>query len=289
MAAERILVVEANPHSSRRLQEAFETEGYEVLVANNGQEAWSICRRRLPQAIVLAVKLPDMSGYELLRRVRGALRTRHIHVTFVTEHSERRDKIAGLEMGADDYIVKPYDIEEMRLRIRNAISRANAGNLVNPATGLPGRRLIEEQLRELLRRQDNWAMLRVVLQHLDELADVHGFLAGEEVLRTSARILSEALDEWGAVGDFIGHSGGDEFVIITSAEAGSKLASVLVTQLEKHGRTHYSESERQQGFVTLHQSDGSQVQAPLLNADIHIITSADGPFHDIMQLTSALG
>lgn len=289
MAAEHILIVEAEPNSSRRLQKAFEPEGYEVLVANNGQEAWNICRRRLPQAIVLAVKLPDISGYELLRRVRGALRTRHIHVTLLTDYGARRDKIAGLEMGADDYIVKPYDVEEVRLRIRNAIRRANAGNLVNPVTGLPGRRLIEEQLREVLRRQDNWALLRVVVRHLDELADVHGFRAGEEVLRTTARMLSEALDEWGEAGDFIGHSGGDEFIIITSAGAGTSLASSLANQLEQVGRTQYSASERQQGFVIIRQSDGSQLQAPLLNADLQIITSADGPFSDIMQLTSALG
>jgi diguanylate cyclase (GGDEF)-like protein len=144
-------------------------------------------------------------------------------------------------------------------------------------------------LRQVLRRQDDWALLRIIVRHLDELADVYGFLAGEEVLRTTARILSEALDERGGAGDFIGHSGGDAFIIITSAKAGTRLASSLANQLEKVAQTHHSASECQQGFVTIRQSDGSQIQGPLLSTDIQMITSADGPFNDIMQLTSALG
>jgi diguanylate cyclase (GGDEF)-like protein len=289
MAANRILIVEADQHSAHRLQKAFESEGYEVLVANSGQEAWDVCRQRLPQAILLDINLPDIDGYELLRRIRGALRTRHVHVTVVTERRERRDKIASLEMGADDFILKPYDIEEVRLRIRNTLKQAEVGRLIDPVTGLPGNRLIQEQLRELLRRQDAWALLRVVIRHLDEFAVVHGFLAGEDVLRTTTRILSEALDEWGGTNDFLGHSGGDEFIIITSAEAAAGLTPDLAHHLEEVGRTHYSLREREQGFVTIRQSDGSQRKAPLLSVNVHAVTTADGPFRDIMQLTSALG
>jgi diguanylate cyclase (GGDEF)-like protein len=288
MAADRILIVEADQDSAQRLQKAFEPEGYEVLVTNNGQEAWDICRRRLPQAILLDINLPDIDGYELLRRIRGALRTRHVHVTFLTEGRERRDKIAGLEMGADDYILKPYDIEEVRLRIRNVLRRARAGSLVDPVTGLPSSRLIQEQLRELLRRQDNWALLRVVVRHLDEFADAHGFLAGENVLQTTARILSEAIDEWGGTSDFIGHSDGDEFIIITSAEVATELRPILTHHLGEVGRTHYSLCEREQGFVTVRQSDGGQRKAPLLSVAVQVVTAANGPFHDIMQFTSVL-
>jgi len=289
MTAKRILVVEAEEYNVQRLQQTFQAEGLEVLVARSGQEAWDLCRRQLPQAILLDTNLPDIDGYELLRRIRGSLRTRHIHITFLTTRTERRDKIAGLEMGADDYIIKPYDIDEVRLRVRNALRRTGEGNLVNPATGLPGSRLIQEQLRDLLRRQDDWALMRIVLLHLDEFADAYGFLAGEDVLRTTAQILSETLDEWGEPSDFIGHSGGDEFVIITSIGAAAKLTPSLANQLEAIGHIHYAPQERAQGFVTIRQSDGSQIQAPLLRADVHVITAQDGPFHDIMQLASALG
>ncbi len=287
MSAGRILLVEANQDSITRLQETFKSDGYEVLVAGNGEDAWDICRRRLPQAILLDVNLPDMDGYKLLSRIRGSLRTRHIHITFLTERRERRDKIAGLEMGADDYIFKPYDVEEVRLRVRNVLRRASAGNLVDPASGLPSSRLIQEQLRELLRRQDDWALLRIAVRHLDEFADAHGFLAGEDVLRTTARTLSEAVDKWGGANDFLGHSGGDEFIIITSLETAKELSSSLSQDLKDANMAHYSWREREQGFITIRHTDGSQHQAPLLSVDVNLVTAADGPFHDVIELTGA--
>lgn len=288
MSAGRILLVETNQESAERLQEAFKPDSYELLVAGNGEEAWDICRRRLPQAVLLNVNLPDIDGYKLLSRIRGSLRTRHIHVTFFTERRERRDKIAGLEMGADDYIFKPYDVEEVRLRVRNVLRRASAGNLVDPTTGLPSHRLIQEQLRELLRRQDDWALLRIAVKHLDEFADAHGFLAGEDVLRTMARVLGEAVDKWGRTNDFIGHSGGDEFIIITSIKTATELSPSLSRDLKEANMTHYSWREREQGFVTIRHADGSQRQAPLLSVEIKLVTAADGPFQDVMQLTRAL-
>jgi diguanylate cyclase (GGDEF)-like protein len=287
MSVGRILLVEANQESVQKLQQAFRPEGYEVLVASDGEQAWDICRRLLPQAVLINVNLPDLDDYKLLRRIRSALRTRHIHVTFLTEGRERRDKIAGLEMGADDYIFKPYDVEEVRLRTRNVLRRASSGNLVDPTTGLPSNRLIQEQLRELLRRQDDWALLRVAIKHLDEFADAHGFLAGEEVLRTIARALSEAVDNLGETSDFIGHSGGDEFIVITSVELAKKLAGSLAQDLETASQAHYSWREREQGHVIISHAHGSEHQAPLLSVDIKMVTIADGPFHDIMQLTRA--
>lgn len=287
MSAGRILFVEANQESVEKLQQAFKPEGYEILVASDGEQAWDICRRRLPQAVLININLPDLDDHQLLRRIRSALRTRHIHVTFLTEGRERRDKIAGLEMGADDYIFKPYDVEEVRLRTRNVLRRASAGNLVDPTTGLPSNRLIQEQLRELLRRQDDWALLRVAIKYLDEFADAHGFLAGEDILRTIARALSEAVDKLGDTSDFIGHSGGDEFIVITSFKTATELTASLAQDLEQASQAHYSWSEREQGYITIPHADGSEHQAPLLSVDMKIVTAADGPFHDIMQLTRA--
>ena len=288
MAAGRILIVDADQKSVDNLRIAFEPEEYELLVATSGKEAWNICRRHMPHAILLNVNLPDMDGYELLRRIRNALRTRHVHVTFLTERKERRDKIAGLEMGADDYILKPYDPEELRLRIRNVLQRVQAGNLVDPASGLPGSRLIQQQLLELLRRQDNWALMRVAVRNLDEFADAHGFLAGKNILSTIARALSEAVDEHDGHNDFIGHSGGDEFIVITSAQAAEKLGPNLTRHLQAISHAHYTPREREQGFVLIPKTGEHQRQAPLIKIVVAKVTAADGPFHDIMQLTSAL-
>lgn len=270
MTTGRVLIVEADQASAKRLKQTLQKEGYEVLLATTGKEAWDICRRQLPQAVLLDVGLPDLDGYEILRRIRGMLRTRHVHVTFVTPSGERRDKIASLEIGADDYILKPYDVEEVYLKIRNVLRRAKAGSLVDPITGLPGIRLIHEQLRELLRRQDDWALLRVVVRNVDDFTQAQGFIASETVLQTLAQILSAAVDEEDHTDDFIGHNGGDEFIVITSAQRASSLRDSIA---------HYVQE--------LNRSD--LLQDLYIVIDIQTVTTAEGPFRDVVQLTSAFG
>ncbi len=130
-------------------------------------------------------------------------------------------------------------------------------------------------------------MLRIAIKYLDEFADAHGFLAGEDILRTIARALSEAVDKLGETSDFIGHSGGDEFIVITLIKIAEKLAASLAHDLEQASQAHYSWREREQGHITIRHADGSEHQAPLLSVDMKMVTAADGPFHDIMQLTRA--
>ena len=124
MSNGRILVVEDDVDISNMLRIYFDSQGYEVWVAARGQEALDTCRRKLPNIIVLDIMLPDIDGYEVCRRLRGNLRTSHIPILFLTQRDERSDKIAGLELGADDYITKPFDIEELKWRVQNALRRA---------------------------------------------------------------------------------------------------------------------------------------------------------------------
>ena len=151
MGKGRILVVEDDFDISNMLRIYFTGQGYDVQVAPRGGDALTLTRRQLPQLIVLDIMLPDMNGYEVCRELRSATRTSHIPVIFLTQKDERSDKIAGLELGADDYITKPFDIEELKLRVKNQIDRAERDNYTDPNSGLPSSSLIEEKLRELMR------------------------------------------------------------------------------------------------------------------------------------------
>src|SRR5512136_2267204 len=196
MAKGRILVVEDDTDISNMLRIYFTSQGYEVVVTARGGEAIDRCRADLPHVIVLDIMLPDIDGYEVCSRLRTNLRTSHIPIIFLTQKDERSDKIAGLELGADDYITKPFDIEELRLRVQNAQRRAERESLTNPTTGLPSGKLIEEQLR-LLMRKKNWGVLYMGLSSLDTFTDVYGFVAGDEVLRFTALLLGEMDDKFG--------------------------------------------------------------------------------------------
>ncbi|MFB0546984.1 MAG: response regulator transcription factor, partial [Anaerolineae bacterium] len=152
MSKGRILVVEDDLDISNMLRIYFDSQGYEVLVAARGGEALDLCRRKLPEAVVLDINLPDIDGYEVCKQLRNNLRTSHIPIIFLTQKDERSDRITGLELGADDYITKPFDIEELKLRVQNALRRVRHESLTNPTTGLPSGKLIEEQLKLLMRR-----------------------------------------------------------------------------------------------------------------------------------------
>jgi len=178
MSEGRVLVVEDDFDLSNMLQIYFQSQGYEVSVAPRGGDALEMCRKQLPQVVVLDIMLPDMDGYEVCRRLRSNLRTGHIPIIFLTQKDERADKIQGLELGADDYVTKPFDVEELKLRVKNTIRRAQYESLTDPTTGLPGGRLIEEQLVGLLRR-DIWWLLYVGVTGLDAFREVYGFVAAD--------------------------------------------------------------------------------------------------------------
>src|SRR3990170_2515813 len=156
MAKGRILVVEDDFDISNMLRIYFTGQGFEVSVAPRGGEALELTRKSLPHLIVLDIMLPDMDGYAVCKELRTTTRTSHIPIIFLTQKDERSDKITGLELGADDYITKPFDIEELKLRVTNAIRRSLREALTHPVTNLPAGKLIEEQLKRVKDSSEPW-------------------------------------------------------------------------------------------------------------------------------------
>jgi len=282
----RVLVVEDDFDISSMLQLYFKTQGYEVYVAPRGGVALEMARQKLPNVIVLDIMLPDIDGYEVCRQLRTNLRTSHIPIIFLTQKDERNDKIQGLELGADDYITKPFDLEELRLRVRNTIKSAEVASLISPSTGLPSGRLIEQQLRELMRRQ-NWGILYVGIHGLDAFNEAYGFVAGEEVLRFTGMLLNGVIDEIATVDDFVGHIGGDNFIVITSKELVEPLHTEVVRRFNENVGTHYDFMTRTQGYLVVTDDDGNEKHVPLMTLRVGALTAEDGPFTDIREVTEA--
>ena len=284
MSKGRILVVEDDFDISNMLQLYFKSLGYEVYVAPRGEDALEMTRQKLPNVIVLDIMLPDIDGYEVCRRLRTNLRTSHVPILFLTQKDERSDKIKGLELGADDYITKPFDVEELRLRVRNTIKRAELESLTSPSTGLPSGRLIEQQWRQLLRR-DEWGLLYIGVEHFDAFNEVYGFVAGEEVLRFTGMLLNDVVEEMGTSDDFIGHIGGDDFIVITKKALVEPLKAELIRRFKENVGTHYDFMTRMQGYLVVKHEDGREEQVPLMALAIGTLTSDDGPFTDIREIT----
>lgn len=286
MSKPRILVVEDDFDISNMLRIYFQSQGYEVAVAPRGGDALEMCRQQLPNIVVLDIMLPDIDGYEVCRQLRSNLRTSHIPIIFLTQKDERSDKIQGLELGADDYITKPFDVEELRLRVKNAIARATYESLTNPTTGLPSARLIEDQLRRLLRR-DNWGIIYIGIDRLEPFKEVYGFVAADEVLRYTAMVLGETADRIGTPEDFIGHIGGDDFLVITRKELIRPMTQDMARRFSEGIVTHYDFKTRQQGYLVIRDDQGNEQRVGLMELAIGAISSDDGPFTDIREITEA--
>lgn len=284
MGKARLLVVEDDSDISNMLKIYFSGLGYDVDVALRGNDALEKTRQVLPHLIILDIMLPDIDGYEVCRVLRTSTRTSHIPVIFLTQKDERSDKLQGLELGADDYITKPFDIEELKLRVQGAIRRSERESLTDPRSGLPAGRLIEEQLRRII-REEGWALIDLRISHFSVFNDVYGFVAGDDVLRFSAMLLGEIVDEFGTPNDFIGHAGGDSFIIISTDEATPKIKKMLKERFDEEVQTHYNFMDREQGFVETANAEGEMDKSPLMTMTIGVISPKEHRFADIREIT----
>ncbi|MFZ5855874.1 MAG: response regulator [Chloroflexota bacterium] len=284
MGKPRLLVVEDDNDIANMLKIYFGGMDYEVDIAPRGGLALEKTRTVLPHLIVLDIMLPDIDGYEVCRTLRTNTRTSHIPVIFLTQKDERSDKLQGLELGADDYITKPFDIEELKLRVQGAIRRSERESLTDPRSGLPAGRLIEEQLRRIIRQED-WALLDLRVNNFEPFRDVYGFVAGDDVLRFTAMLLSEVVDELGSSSDFIGHAGGDNFIIITKYDVANAIRDRVKARFAEEVQTHYNFMDRQQGFIQVPKAEGGVTQVPFMTLAVGMVSPAQQSFSDIREIT----
>jgi PleD family two-component response regulator len=284
MGKARLLIVEDDADISNMLKIYFTGQNYEVDTAPRGSDALEKTRQNLPHLIVLDIMLPDIDGFEVCRNLRTHTRTSHVPIIFLTQKDERSDKLQGLELGADDYITKPFDIEELKLRVQRAIARSEQQSLTDPRSGLPSGRLIEEQLRRII-RLESWALMDVRINHFDPFKDVYGFVAADDLLRFTAMLMGEVVDELGTPQDFIGHAGGDNFIIITTESAAAGLRQRLKTRFAEEVLSHYSFMDREQGFIQTTGPDGQPAQTPLMNLAVGVVSPSQHDFADIREIT----
>jgi len=265
----RILVVEDDQKTATYLKSYFEWQGYEVLMAADGREALDISRLKLPNAVILDIMMPNVNGYAVCRALRGNSRTSYVPIIFVSHRNQRRDIVAAFEAGADDYVIKPFDVEELRLRVEGIIRYSRRGVLLHPITNLPGGELIVEQLKTIKDLPEPWTLLYFDLKHFGVFKAVSQSDTVNTILLRLADILRDAVEQYGAPNDFVGQTSDDGFVVITIPETAGVIGSTVIERFEAHG-------------LIVGQSTG------LLKLTVSLVSSYDGPFTDIRQIGQAL-
>jgi PleD family two-component response regulator len=182
--------------------------------------------------IILDIRLPDLDGFEVAKRLRANRNTQDIPILFLTEKRERKDRLHGLEVGGDDYITKPFDIQELRLRVRNALSRVGQPPVHNPVTDLPEPHLVDERLTDLL-SQSGWALIAIRLENLDAFREQYTFIAADDALRATSLLVLNSIREFGTSNDLVGHLSPDHLVVVTTAEKADQLLEKISTRIDQ--------------------------------------------------------
>lgn len=241
---QKILIVEDDLDVAEMVTAYFRAQGYEVTTVNWGEDGVRACQAKHPDLAILDIRLPDIDGYEVARRLRRDRRTAHVPIIFLTEKRERADKLQGLELGADDYITKPFDIQELRLRVRNALQRISQGSLTNPVSGLPEGALVDERLAAAI-KNDGLSLLLVSLENLDAFRETYGFVASDDVLRAFSVMIQNTMGEIGGKDDFLGHLGAAEFVLVAQSANLPALQERLRSRLTQSLDYFYPIKERE--------------------------------------------
>jgi CheY-like chemotaxis protein len=284
MSKGRILVVEDDLDIQFMLKFYFTGQGYEVEAVDHGREALAVCRRQPPNLIILDIMLPDMDGFEVCRELRLNNRTKYIPIIFLTQRDERSDRLSGLELGADDYITKPFDVDELGLRVANSIQSANQIAEIDPRSKLPTGRLIEDHLRNLMRSNKPWVYIDSKIQNFDAFGDVYGFVAADELIRFTAALLSEIVEQEGSPDDYVGHPGRDNFVVITHTENPQRLQEEITTRFAKEVKQHYSFIDRERGYILVPDALGER-RVDLMTLALGAVGTQTHRFADIREIT----
>ena len=241
----KILVVEDDLDIAEMLNAYFRVQGYEVYTVNWGEDGVRSCQTVHPDLVILDIRLPDIDGYEVAKRLRSDRRTKDIPIIFLTEKRERADRLQGLELGADDYITKPFDVQELRLRVRNALERVSQGSLNNPVSGLPEGALVDEHLDRCMKK-GNLALLLISLEHLDAFRESYGFVASDDVLRAFSLMIVNTIRELNSSDNFLGHIGPADFVLTVPPGNLSVLYERLRSRLDQSLDYFYPIKDRDQ-------------------------------------------
>lgn len=267
----RIMIVEDDPDLSELLQNFFTVQGYEVIAAAWGEEGVRLTREHSPDLVMLDIRLPDIDGYEVCRRIRTHRRTQDIPVIFLTEKRDRVDKLAGLELGVVDYITKPFDIQELRLRVRNVLRRAEQAPLTNRVTNLPEGALVEEKINGLLLSEQPWSLLAVEVRGLDGFREAYGFVNADDVLRAVTLMINNALREAGSESDFVGHLEENDFVIVTDQAKAAIVQQRIETRIQQSMEYFYPMKDREKMLQPDAKGRLSLIVTPIDSSEINIL------------------
>jgi len=275
---ETILVVDDDPDIARFVEVNLRSAGYDVAVAGDGEEALNRAGELRPDLVLLDVMMPRIDGFEVAQRLRKNPQTANTSIIMLTAKALSADKVTGLQSGADDYIIKPFDPIELLARVKGTLRRAKEMRNLSPLTGLPGNIRIQEEIERQVREGRPFAVLYCDLDNFKTYNDQKGFVRGDRLIQSTSRIIQDAVVEFGGADSFVGHVGGDDFVAVVPPEVAEEVAERICDRFVEQLNEYYEPEDLARGHVRMEDRKGELQDIPLVAISVGVATTAKREF-----------
>jgi diguanylate cyclase (GGDEF)-like protein len=273
MLKEKILIADDDPDILDVIRITLEAEGYQVIEAHDGEEAVEMVKKSAPDLLITDFKMPKMCGDEVCKTLKQDILIQHMPIIMLTGKGETTDKIHGINAGADDYMVKPFEPQELVARVKMVLRRTARDLDANPLTRLPGNVSIINELGNRIDKKEFFAVCYVDLDKFKAFNDKYGFEKGDEVIKNTARILINSVQEKGTPQDFIGHIGGDDFVVITTPDKVDGLCKKIIADFTSMVPGLYNKEDLEKGYIIGQDRQKKVRKIPLLSISIGVVTN----------------
>lgn len=276
--SQKILAVDDEPDILRLTQFLLESWGYEVATASSGKEAVEQARLVEPDLILMDVNMEEMNGFEACEKLKSDFATSFIPVIMLTSQDQVQNKVHGLGKGADDYVIKTVDPLELQARIEMVIRRTQEQSGANPLTRLPGNMALERQVKMRLEAGDAFSVCYCDLDNFKAYNDKYGYEAGDKVIFHTAQILMSTVRELGTRDDFVGHIGGDDFVLITNPDRDSIICKAIAEKFDETIVNFYDEADRERRSIQVENRSGEIEDFPIMSITLAIVSGGKEDF-----------
>jgi diguanylate cyclase (GGDEF)-like protein len=284
MFKKKILVIDDTELMHRMIRDILTKEGYDVYSAYSGEEGLDKVASIKPDLIILDIVMPGISGFDVCRILRADDSNILTPIIMLTAQVSEEDKLIGLEMGADDYIIKPFNSRELVSRVKNTLIRIERNRYCNPLTGLSGNIEVQSEINHRLANDVKFSVIYCDLDNFKAFNDVYGFARGDSVIRLTADIIRDAVHQAGNRNDFIGHIGGDDFIIISSLDKYNEICRMIIDDFDKKILHLYNEEDRINKYIVTKDRLGRYKKFPIMTISIAVITNEHNKYDNYLQI-----
>jgi PAS domain S-box-containing protein len=268
----KILLVDDDPGIRMICREVLEGHGFLVRESEDGERAVAEARRFRPDLVLVDVMMPAMDGFQLAQRLRGDRETSLTPIIFLSARGQTADKVRAFKLGAEDYLVKPFDSAELVARVEKALARRDLELGASPTTRLPGSMAIEAEIDRRLEGPGDFAFCYLDLDNLKAFNDYYGYAKADGVILQMGDIVREVVARAGGPGDFIGHIAGDDFVFITTADRADRVCATVIETFDRLVPLYYNKVDRERGFIETNDRYGVLRRFPIMSVSIACVT-----------------